>query len=263
MRGRDAGPAALDVAMVIPIYKPRLDPVEHRRVSLSVTNAPAGGAFFVGPRSLDASWYREEFPEVPLIRFANRHFRSVDTYSRWMLTPGLYRRFRTHRFVLICQTDAFLLRPLPTGEEWEFDYLGAPWDPPKLIGWDAARRRLKGRGSTDKRSITVGNGGLSLRRTEVFSRRLRLPRFAEHPQEDKAISYFAPELGVRLADTATAARYFMETGATTWCPGDPSPDVYGFHALGTMNPELERLLLSDPNAEDGGKGSPADVHHDH
>jgi hypothetical protein len=180
-----------------------------------------------------------------------------------MLKPHLYRRFRGFNFILVCQTDAVLLRPLPADETWAFDYLGAPWKPPKLVGWDAKMRRLKGRGSTEKRFLSVGNGGLSLRRTEKFGRKLRFPRFRETPQEDKAISYFAPRLGILVADAGLAEKLFMETGAASWRVGDPHPDVYGYHALGAINPELERILLREPSARSCGPDSRTCSHDNH
>ena len=246
-RGREAGQQRI-LAVTIPTYLPTLSAVETRRVRLSLSNLSDHDCFFVAPRSLRTDWYEISFPDVPVVRFPNRHFRSVDTYSRWVLKPSLYRRFRTYEFVLICQTDAVVRRPLPVHDIWDFDYLGAPWEPPKLLGWDPTRRRLKGRGSVAKRSLEVGNGGLSLRRTSVFATRLGFPRFSEHPQEDKAISYFAPDLGIRLADVRVARRYFMETGATGWRGGDAVPDVYGFHGLQNLNPELEELILRDPES---------------
>jgi hypothetical protein len=206
--------------------------------SLSATDK-----YFIAPRSLATTWYQRSFPEVPVVRFPSQHFRSIEAYSEWMLRPSLYRKFQNSEFVLICQTDAILHRPLPVDEPWDFDYLGAPWYPPKLLGWDSKQRRLKGRGSSAKRILEVGNGGLSLRRTSVFATRLGFPRFSVSPQEDKAISYFGPSLGIRVANARVAGRYFMETAAAEWQTGDPVPDVYGFHGLEGINRQLEDLLL--------------------
>lgn len=254
--GRRIGQQRL-LAVTIPIYLPTLSTVETRRVRLSLSNLADHDSYFVAPRSLMTDWYTSSFPDIPVVRFPNRHFRSVGTYSRWVLRTSLYRRFRAYEFVLICQTDAVVRRPLPVNEVWDFDYLGAPWEPPKLLGWDPTRRRLKGRGSVAKRVLEVGNGGLSLRRTSVFATRLGFPRFSEHPQEDKAISYFAPDLGIKLGDVGIARRYFMESGAAGWENGDPVPDAYGFHGLQNMNPELEEFILSEPGS--GGSDLPTDA----
>lgn len=236
-------PSGVRVAVIVPTYKDRLSRLETARVRMSLSNSAHLDSYFVAPRGLDTTRYHDGWPEVEVVRFARRHFRSVATYNRWVLRPDLYRRFSAYEFILICQTDAILYRPLPVQERWDFDYLGAPWVPPKLVGWDDANRRLKGRGSTDKRLLHVGNGGLSLRRTAVFSQRLDLPPFRDDPQEDKAISYFADAIGVRVAGVALAAGLFMETGALGWRPGDPIPDAHGFHGLERQNPELERALL--------------------
>jgi len=170
-----------------------------------------------------------------------------------MLQPDLCREFAVYDFILLAQTDAFLIRPLPTDLEWRFDYLGAPWGPALNFGWDRRVRRLYkprrifGRQLAGKR-LRVGNGGLSLRRTQAFSEVLNLPTFSIIPNEDIAISYFSRRIGVKLAAPQIAQRFFMELGAKPWRTGDPIPDVVGFHALDKFNPALEDLLLYGSDA---------------
>lgn len=176
--------------------------------------------------------------------FDSAHFQNIATYNRWMLTPSLYERFHDFQFILVCQTDALLVEPLPLDEPWPFDYLGAPWEPPLFVGWNPIGRRLESKGpSLPKRALNVGNGGLSLRRTSVFREDLRLPRFQQLPNEDVAISYFQRRLGIRLAHASVAAQFFMELGARSWSPGMPIPRVFGFHALNKYNPELEDIII--------------------
>lgn len=161
-----------------------------------------------------------------------------------MLKPDLYVQFLKYEFILVAQTDAFLTRPLPVESLWDFDYLGAPWEPPWPKRWDKAEHRVRSSSRFRGRRLRVGNGGLSLRRTSAFARRLNFPEPLLRTYEDIAISYFHRRIGIKLAPVRTARRFFMETGARAWRPGDSVPDVHGFHALDKFNPKLEEFILS-------------------
>ncbi|MDR0498179.1 MAG: FkbM family methyltransferase, partial [Holophagales bacterium] len=67
-----------------------------------------------------------------------------------------YEKFDAYEFILICQTDAIILRDeLDYWCEQEYDYIGSPWPPTMSIGEETVITDPKYR---------VGNGGLSLRR---------------------------------------------------------------------------------------------------
>lgn len=232
-------------ATAIPIYKPTLSDRESRRLGLTLENSPSGDIFLVGPKKLQNSLRSDLLSELPYVAFESSNFDSIESYNTWMLRPDLYCQFIDFEFVLLCQMDAFLTKPLPRTEDWTFDYLGAPWSPPYRLRWAPRKAKLQGsRLWLQSRQLTVGNGGLSLRRTSVFAGLPDLPKFSRHPNEDIAISYFHDELGIVLASVETAERYFMETGATHWRPGQHVPNVYGFHGLQRINPALEDQILA-------------------
>ncbi len=236
-------------ATVVPVYRSTLTVLEAQRLRVSAQNVPRGTLYFVGPASLSGGVLSTAYPHVPYIPFGDNHFLSVAAYNRWMLSPDLYQRFKDFDFLLILQTDAVLSKALPEDEPWDFDFLGAPWLPPWTMHWDPLRHQLsrnKPRGATT-RILHVGNGGLSLRRTSMSSKLKKLPRFSKYPNEDIAISFFSRRLGIRIAPVDVAEKYFMESGASTWVPQSPIPDVYGFHALDKFNPALEALILSSPH----------------
>lgn len=231
--------------VAIPVHRSNLSLVEVWRISLTLQHADEGSCFFVGPEGLDLTRLRSRWPNVRFLAFDPSAFSSIATYNTWVLQPDLYRRLSNYEFILLCQTDAVLVRRLPKSDAWNFDYLGAPWVPPYHFGWNPWRKRLTEKGpALGRRELVVGNGGLSLRRTETFSRGIAgLPTFQKMPNEDVLISYFHRRLGIRLADEETARRYFMELGAKDWKAGDAVPDVYGFHALNRHNPALEAEIL--------------------
>ncbi len=244
LQRKGAQAATSRLATIIPIYKASFSESEDLRLRITLRNCPVDSTYFVGPRNLWRAHKMGSFGHVPFVGFSSAHFSSIASYSAWMLLPELYQYFVDYEFILICQTDAILARPLPSNTPWDFDYLGAPWVPPWSLYWDPARRKLRGNGPKIlSRKLHVGNGGLSLRRTAAFARDLPLPKFGKLPNEDIAISYFNERLGIRIASKETAERYFMETGAASWKSGSPIPQVYGFHGLQRHNPALEGAIL--------------------
>jgi hypothetical protein len=233
----------MELATVIPIYKKTLDDKEATRVSITLKQSQRDATFFVGPRDLDLGFYTDRWPDVAHERFDSEHFQSVDSYSAWMLAPDLYSRFADYEFILVCQTDAMLVKPLVSPQLWQFDFLGAPWEPPHVYGWDPFLRKYRrGRMTFSRRVLRVGNGGLSLRRTRVFQN-IAPPASSQYLFEDIVISLFSETMGIRVADIELARQYFMEMGVRTITDADPVPDVHGFHALNKFNPELEERLF--------------------
>jgi hypothetical protein len=233
------------LATTVPIHKPTLSSQEAQRIGVSVKNSPAGHIFFVGPKELDWSYYKLNWPEVRIEVFEDRHFQSVQSYSDWMLTPGLYERFKHYEYLLICQTDAILVEPLdPTC--WDFDYLGSVWDPPLDASWDPIRKTLiQISFGLSSRRLVVGNGGLSIRKVDAFLAFVdRIPVLKRKKNEDLVISYFAEKYKLRCATPKIAEVTFMEGAAKNWEPGKMVPKVKGFHGLERFNPELEKLILS-------------------
>ena len=235
---------------VIPVFTTKLDALEERRVDLAHSNVKPGTLFFVGPAGLDWSFFRERWPKANHQFFAGEFFQSRKAYSGWLLRPGLYDAFSHFDFLMVCQTDALLVKPVDT-TTWTFDYVGAPWVPHYRVGWNPVSRRVtSSRFALGRRNIVVGNGGLSVRRTEAFSaftRRFDVGNMG-YANEDAVISYLGPKFGLRIADVATAGETFMETGARAWRPGEETPDVAGFHALAVYNPELEARLLAEASS---------------
>lgn len=238
-------PPEASLATLIPIYQSMPTKIEQMRMARSLQNT-ARDSFFLGPHGLDTSYYSENWPQTEIRRYDPNRFRSKESYSAWLLEPALYLDFAHYDFILICQADAVLTRPISFLENAEFDYLGAPWDGFFELRWNPIRRTLlSGRGFNSRR-ISVGNGGLSLRRTSSFIDALpRFPKVRNFINEDKVISFFGPSRGLRIAHRSLAQRVFAETQISNWSLGDPLPDVFGFHALDKFNPELEKVLLAD------------------
>ncbi|EOR93984.1 hypothetical protein ADIARSV_2818 [Arcticibacter svalbardensis MN12-7] len=110
-------------------------------------------------------------------RFNAEFFDGIDGYNKLMMSLDLYERFKNSTYLLIYQTDAFVFKDdLQYWCDRNYDYIGAPW-PFDVTGWlDAGYPReviryhkIFGR----KKVSSVGNGGLSLRKTSSFINNLR------------------------------------------------------------------------------------------
>ena len=89
--------------------------------------------------------------------FADGYFKSVDTYSRLLLSPAFYRRFERYEWLFLYQLDALALADRL--DEWldmPWDYIGAPW--------------LVDMADPSQGFSRVGNGGFCLRRVEACLR---------------------------------------------------------------------------------------------
>jgi len=135
------------VAITIPVYKTGMTDLEE--LSLARCDQVLGHYPIIvfGPESLDYGNYLGRFSSASVVRFPDRYFRSLETYSELMLSPRFYQVFSDYEFILIYQLDAFVFRD--ELEYWcsrDFDYIGAPWWDQRM-GW-----------------IGVGNGGFCLRK---------------------------------------------------------------------------------------------------
>jgi hypothetical protein len=90
--------------------------------------------------------------------FSSLYFNNIHGYNALMLSKRFYKQFAEYAYILIYQLDAYIFSDQL--EFWcskQYDYIGAPWLDDGEIG-----------ASPVFRPISVGNGGLSLRRVEKF-----------------------------------------------------------------------------------------------
>lgn len=250
------------MAIVTPVWRPELTADEAAFVRATERTNPAIDRWFVAPDTLDRSWYDEHFPTWKVRTFDASHFRSVHSYSLWLTAPDLYQQFADYEFVTITQTDAVLVKPLSLLAMTDVDgspvdYVGAPWEPAVKVL--RVGRRIYVATDFDRpeglrltrwlgRSLPVGNGGLTTRRTSTLIdvTKYLTSHFSEairsHTLEDVLISAVGPDRGMRIASRARAEQVFQETqvvGAIA------VPDVFGFHAIRRWNPRLAEVITEE------------------
>lgn len=167
------------VRIVIPVYK-RLSDLELISIKQCFSVLISYPLTVVSPPGLDLLQIQEVSEsigkEVPVEVFPAEFFAGIEGYNKLMLSVDFYARFKNSAYLLIYQTDAFVFRDdLTYWCRLGYDYVAAPW-PFDVSRWiDVYPKEIKtyckifGRKNVSK----IGNGGLSLRRTQSFINNLK------------------------------------------------------------------------------------------
>lgn len=169
-----------EVKVIIPVYRTEMS--QHEEVSLRQTFQVLGKhpITIVCPEGLDIECILEEVPNrenIGVERFDPQFFKGIKGYNSLMLSETFYERFLSSKYILICQTDAYVFRDdLLYWCQRGYDYIGAPWLGSKetwlsgfLRSLDNAFRVIKGKKKRNwDHLFKVGNGGFSLRKVESF-----------------------------------------------------------------------------------------------
>ena len=239
-----------DVAVLVPIYRSSLDPLEKYSLDHSVSVLAGRTVIFIGPKTLDAGYISEHFPTIPFHPFDAPCFESVAEYSRLLLSPSFYERYSDHEFVLILQTDAIVLRDeLDFWCSQPFDYIGAPWP----NGYELFVNLGLFEGNFGKRvKVQVGNGGLSLRRVSKCISLLREFEIAINvfdftgSNEDLFFSVMGSlSNDFVVPNEITASRFSMELGPTYYHHVNGGHMPMGGHAWWRHEPEFWTAHLPD------------------
>lgn len=170
--------------VVIPVYKPELS--EYEKIALVRCQAVLSkyDIILVKPQNL-AIDFKISGTTFTSLSFDDHYFEDIHGYNRLMLSAGFYESFSSYEYILIYQPDAFVFADqLDYWCNQGYDYIGAPWfaekDPvnifDELVGriknYIYVRYNVKYKNGMPKigkqLAGRVGNGGFSLRKTEVF-----------------------------------------------------------------------------------------------
>lgn len=135
-----------DIIICIPVYKKELSPSENLSLQQVRRILCRYKICFVTSNDLDVEAVGYIQDEL-VVKFPNRYFKSVVSYSKLMLSCFFYEVFSAYQYMLIYQLDAFVFRDdLLNFCNMGYDYIGAVWP-----AWHL------------KVPYRVGNGGFSLR----------------------------------------------------------------------------------------------------
>ncbi len=214
-----------NIVICCPEHKAVLTSQEELNVRVSESFNADIDKVFVLPKHISVDYYVNTFPTWRIIQVDSWHFSTNLSYNKFMLSSILYSKFLGYKFVLICQSDAVLVKSIQ-GMPQTYDYIGPVWNPP-----------LEFRGL----GLEVGNGGLSLRKVSVFYWLTRLLWFLKksNTNEDVIFSFLARYKFLKVPSFEIADSIFKEE--TTNGLIDPD-DSYGYHALEKWNEELQASI---------------------
>ncbi len=176
-------------AIAVPIFRLPLSPAEEISLRHLRRHLASFDRFAVVPEGLatHAGGGGGLPADLTPAAFAADFFRSVEDYSRLLLSSAFYQRFAAYDYLLIYQLDCLVFDG--TLLDWcraGWDYLGAPW--------------LRDPARPERGFSRVGNGGLSLRRVGACLRVLDSPRYRSEP-----VPLLRDLLGAPLPDLPAAA----------------------------------------------------------
>src|SRR5262249_26268484 len=115
------------IAIVLPIYLPRLDGEVLAAVDRATATLKHGDWFFIAPMSLETAFYEERY-DTSIVRFPDASLDSQRNYSRLLLTDEFYATFAQYEYILLVQDDVYVVRhDLAYWRARGLDYIGAPW----------------------------------------------------------------------------------------------------------------------------------------
>lgn len=119
--------------------------------------------YLIAPDELCIDEYKKLWPNIGIKYFNSEFFKSVLTYNKLMLSTEIYECFSAeYKWMLVHQLDAFLFHAnLKQFTDTKYDYFGAPWIPSQVVHPTYKNPYMLKLFGT---KISVGNGGLSLRR---------------------------------------------------------------------------------------------------
>jgi len=183
--------------IIIPIYHsiPSYEEKLSIKRCLSVLNDY--DIFFIYPDNMNLSNY-QIYTNANFIAFHSRFFKSPKTYSRLLLSEDFYKPFMKYEYMLIAQTDTYILNTKYTLNQFikmNYDYWGAPWPKGPFYKPYTIKDYLKKIIIRHPENCHVGNGGFSLRKVQTTFSLVKSKRYfikiLWHFNEDMFFSYLA------------------------------------------------------------------------
>lgn len=149
------------VAVVIPVYKAAPNANEQQALYQCLNILGKHPIVLVCPQSLDVGFYqsiaKRHQASLNVQRLSDQYFKGISGYNHMLMSTTFYRAFKTYRYILVYQLDAWVFRD--ELDYWcglGYDYIGAPWF------------ENYGTYKDGNKLWAVGNGGFSLRRIQYF-----------------------------------------------------------------------------------------------
>lgn len=229
-------PEPAPVAVTIPVYKASPEADEQRCFERICHIFQGYPMVLCHPEGLDLSYYQKHFPGLHSMPMERDYFLNIASYNRLMLSKEFYTAFLgRYEYILICQLDVWVFRnDLSKWLGKGYDYIGAPWYRRKLHlfqyltikqGLHTFFRALRNRNLNH----CVGNGGFSLRKTDIFFEACRQGQACSwRSNEDYFWSFIAKRPDgkkLKIPSDTEAAEFCLETQARHYMQGRDLPPM--------------------------------------
>ena len=251
------------LAIVIPIYKQRLNLLEQFSLDYLLTIAIGRKLFFVAPRSVNTDYYRQRYSTIQYSFHDDHFFSSIAGYNKLLIDKRFYEAFSSFKYILIHQTDALLLKDnLDDWSDLGYDYIGAPWPMAMILNLEPDHPFKR---AGQRFEAFVGNGGFSLRSVArsiaIIQQAKELHSFwSERGLNEDCFFAFAQVLGesFSIPPVELASKFALEVNPRQYFESNNRQLPTGCHAWWKYDfafwqeqvPELRSLELSNMQACD-------------
>ena len=229
--------------IITPIWKDTLNIDELNNIKISLSfNREFQHLFFYG-KQLDLSFYKKNFPNSKFHFFEDYQFDTIESYNHLLQSDSFYFTFKSYEYLLILQTDALLVKNIAPLLSLTYDYIGAPWFegykvPSFLFQFKYISYFLKKIGFY--KFCRVGNGGLSIRKVDIFHNICQRYKPINWLNEDFKFALLIQKKIISAPDFEVAKTIFFEKDSTKLLN---LPDVYGYHAIQKYYPKYYCELI--------------------
>lgn len=225
----------------IPSHKIKLSKIEIKNINISIKNNNSNNIYFILPKNISKTFYKKNFSKIKICCFDDHYFESENSYNKFLLSKDLYLKFNKFKYMIICQTDAILVRDVSKLQIFNYDFIGSPWMPQiKINLFDIYGMSFINKIFNFKRhKISVGNGGLSVRKISKFLEIVKEIKFLNciKSGEDVFISYMSKKYKIKTPNFNFCNKIFRETTSKNMTISEYKT-VFGYHALEKWNNSL-------------------------
>lgn len=159
----------MKICIIIPIYNQIPGSNEITSITRNISVLKDYDIYAVHPQSMSIEAY-SGYGFTKFISFHDSYFVSNKSYSRLILSKDFYDFFTDYEYMLIAQTDTYILNTdytLQQFAEMGYDYLGAPWPDGPFDRPYGIKEYFKSIFVHNPSSLHVGNGGFTLRKVKA------------------------------------------------------------------------------------------------
>lgn len=160
------------ICIIIPIYNEYPSESEKKSILRNTTVLQQYDVYAIHPAGMNINEYKM-YRIYKYIPFKKKYFRSNKSYSRLLLSGSFYDCFNEYDYMLIAQTDTYILNSNYSLEYFinmSYDYYGAPWPCGPFATPYGIREHIKSIFVHNSKQLLVGNGGFSLRKISSTKR---------------------------------------------------------------------------------------------